>query len=766
MEHVNANPSQYDFELVYSTPADYFAAIGASPRPTGGPSRSPPPPSLAAFPSFGGDFLPATFSKHYVRSGFFTSRPASKASDRATWAEGYAAKSLQVLQKAAAAAALADGSGRGSGHKARSVNTTAAAAASVLDIAIAAVDASVGVHQHHDALTGTDLMGVADNYAQMMAQASGLVLPASAAVAAQLAGVAPADAAMAVGCPELNVSVCPATAALKQGQQVGVVLFNPLATRRTEVIAIPVPIADVVAVNAQGVALQSEVHPSVLGRVRDSWAWTLWVNTSLAPLEVSRLLLKPAPGRLPIASELLTDVLSMSGKPVVLQTSGSIGATATVDAATGQLLSILDPQTQQQLPVGSSLEFYTPAVGTHTSSGWGPNTVDCSTAYAFRPMPGVPVKAYGPPVAAATVTRGKLVQQTHVTLNSTPQPDGGTADIQLVVRVLAGDAAVHLVTRLGPLDITNNYGQEAVIRLSTSLATAGGFLTDANGLFIQRRHRRTNSTNSTYIVYEEAAQNYFPATVAAALDEGEGRSGGLAVSFASAHGVTSPVDGMLEVMMHRRLVDHGCRIDNGYQMNDTDPIVQTLRVQAVGKSVGSSDSGSLAAAFRFNALLQQHPVSLFFTKATAIPVGEQGAAAASVRSAAAAMPTLPPNVHMYTLRTLDGNDLRCDPFKGFGAEVCDERAADVVGKDGASRLDLLVRLQHVFSTGESPTLSKPATVDLKAWLASNLGLGSVWRIDETTLSAGKVIAPDTHGVVTLAPMQIRTFIVRLQIKYE
>ena len=62
-------------------------------------------------------------------------------------------------------------------------------------------------------------------------------------------------------------------------------------------------------------------------------------------------------------------------------------------------------------------------------------------------------------------------------------------------------------------------------------------------------------------------------------------------------------------MMHRRLVDHGCRVDEGYQMNDTYRIVQTLRVQALSSSAGLSVMNRLAA------LHAHHPVAVYYAPA-------------------------------------------------------------------------------------------------------------------------------------------------------
>ena len=93
-----------------------------------------------------------------------------------------------------------------------------------------------------DGLTGTDLEYVALNYANMIANATAALMPASAAAAARVLGLGSQVAAASAGCPERNVSVCPVTAkALKEENgQIEAVLFNPLARSRTDVVAIPV----------------------------------------------------------------------------------------------------------------------------------------------------------------------------------------------------------------------------------------------------------------------------------------------------------------------------------------------------------------------------------------------------------------------------------------------------------------------------------------------------------------------------------------------
>ena len=185
------------------------------------------------------------------------------------------------------------------------------------------------------------------------------------------------------------------------------------------------------------------------------FAWTLFVKATLKPLETAKITLRPKPGRQPVAPEPHT---AASTAPIKLAVAH--GAEATVDPSSGSLLSIGDTA------VNCSLEYYTPAVGSPKSHGWG-NTDDCSTAYAFRPMPGVPVKPFGPDLdASPRVYRGALVQQSHVVVDA-------AAGVELAVRVLAGDDSVHLVGSFGPLDVSNGFGQEAVVRLGTGTASAG-----------------------------------------------------------------------------------------------------------------------------------------------------------------------------------------------------------------------------------------------------------------------------------------------------
>jgi hypothetical protein len=192
-------------------------------------------------------------------------------------------------------------------------------------------------------------------------------------------------------------------------------------------------------------------------------------------------------------------------------------------------------------------------------------------------------------------------------------------------------------------------------------------------------------------------------------------------------------------------VDHGCRVDQGFQMNDTHRIVKTVRLHALPSSKG------LAVANRITALQAHHPIGVYFAAAAD---SSTAAGNAAVAHSQLKTPELPPNVHLHTFRTSLGADLRCSPFPPRQCDPPQEQAGPI------NTVEVLVRLQHFLSAQDDPGgLSKPASVDLAAWLAT---WGQVLRIDETTLTAAEVIRADTRGSIALHPMQLRTFLVTLK----
>jgi hypothetical protein len=121
--------------------------------------------------------------------------------------------------------------------------------------------------------------------------------------------------------------------------------------------------------------------------------------------------------------------------------------------------------------------------------------------YAFRPMPGGTTE-YGPGPAAGTtvrVTLGKLVQQVCTDIDL-------AAGVSACVRVVAGEPAVRLIGSMGPLDVSNHHGQEAIVRVDSTVRSDGRWLTDANGQRMMVRQRR--STTPTYVRFFQGFMFY------------------------------------------------------------------------------------------------------------------------------------------------------------------------------------------------------------------------------------------------------------------
>jgi hypothetical protein len=136
-------------------------------------------------------------------------------------------------------------------------------------------------------------------------------------------------------------------------------------------------------------------------------------------------------------------------------------ATATVNGRTGALSSIGSRR------VTTSLEFYVPNAGSKNESGYTQGGT-CSSAYAFLPKPGgtTPFGSSGD-AAVVKIAKGKLVQQTHVVVDT-------KAGVELNVRVVAGDLSVRLLTKLGPLDVSNGAGKVRAFRQKFTLEDAIG----------------------------------------------------------------------------------------------------------------------------------------------------------------------------------------------------------------------------------------------------------------------------------------------------
>jgi hypothetical protein len=167
IQAVNGKEGSQRYRAVYSTPGRYLAARAAEAAEGGGaggggggtgaasppprPPLTPPPLSIRK-----DDLFPYSDDAHSFWTGYYSSRPQSKALIRASSAKLQAARQLGALARLVpAAAAAAEGDGAGAG---------------ALRGGAERLEAAVALAQHHDAVTGTAKQAVVRDYHRRLRQ--------------------------------------------------------------------------------------------------------------------------------------------------------------------------------------------------------------------------------------------------------------------------------------------------------------------------------------------------------------------------------------------------------------------------------------------------------------------------------------------------------------------------------------------------------------------------------------------------------------------
>eukprot|EP00054_Salpingoeca_dolichothecata_P027401 m.200955 g.200955 ORF g.200955 m.200955 type:complete len:155 (+) comp25953_c0_seq1:796-1260(+) len=113
MRYIHSRGEEFNFTLMYSTPHTYITTINNL---------------NLSWPVYEHDFYPCIFNEHYVRTGFYTSRPTEKGYDR--YAQSLFRAATQLLTRAVS-----------------SGSPTSQNFAQVQSLSTA-----MSIHQHHDAM--------------------------------------------------------------------------------------------------------------------------------------------------------------------------------------------------------------------------------------------------------------------------------------------------------------------------------------------------------------------------------------------------------------------------------------------------------------------------------------------------------------------------------------------------------------------------------------------------------------------------------------
>ncbi|XP_034756672.1 lysosomal alpha-mannosidase [Etheostoma cragini] len=567
---------------------------------------------------------------------------------------------------------------------------------------------AMAVAQHHDAVSGTEKQHVANDYARRLANGwqHCQVLVSNSLTA--LSG----SSAKRIYCDNLNISVCPLT---ESSKKFSVNVYNPLARPVTWPVRLPVNGTSYVVSDAGGKSVDCQVVP-VSTSTRD-----VRRNRGFA---VNELLFQvQAP---PLGFTTYSVALQQDGPPPAATQHRTPTAIqnkflrVTFDPDTGLLSSLSNLETKQTIKLTQNFFWY------NASDGNNRNSNQPSGAYIFRPNSSTPFIISK--TAKTESIQTPVVQEVRQWF---------APWVSQVVRLYGDSRALELEWTVGPLPINDDLGKEVITRLDTSIKTSEYFYTDSNGReMLQRKKDFRPTWNLTQS--EPIAGNYYPINSRAFIKDDVDQ---LTVVTDRSQGGASLQNGSLEIMLHRRLLYDDVR-------GVAEPLNETSGVFPEGLVVRGHLRLSLerpaSAADAHRPLAQQVVLQplLTFTDGELHPntrLEFSGLQAA-----------LPPAVHLLTLTQWD--------------------------KDS-----VLLRLEHQFQSRESKVNSQPVTVSLQKLFSTLEVLG----VSELNLSANQwkddvkrfhwtpqtdekplLRTPPDPSVweVTLRPMEIRTFLLRVSFR--
>ena len=745
------------------------------------------------------DIWPLADNAHNYWTGYFTSRPALKRQVR------FASSFLQAARQMEVA----------SGVTAADVDTpTTRPSPPVGDSWTDSLEGTIGVATHHDGMSGTERQDVSDDYEVRISESHAEVEAGVSKSLAKLMGLGDTafghcncNAVGAANC--LNISVCAHTTGV---DNFAVVAWNPQGLNQKHLFRIPVTAAQWSVADADGNAVPAQTQPLTartlglpklyLNRFNMTAGEVAAAEAALANKATHMLMFSasvPAIGYATFTAK-ASGATAAAGAAaavsprVVPQNAAPFSVSngnynATFDPATGKMSSLMNIKSGLSAKLSIDWGWYNSSVGGCTDldgikNAEKPCSGQKSGAYIFRPNSSQVFYPGPTQVPTLRVVEGPLVTEVYQTFS-----DWATHVVRLwkdapyvEVEWTAGPIPIHtpwLPAASGCKEKWNHddgdrcdrWGKEVIMRYSSDLATDGTYYADANGReMVQRKYNlRPEGYPDPYKISEPVAGNYYPVnSMIAVQDEAKGAQ--LAVITDVSQGGASLAEGQIELMVHRRLQQDDSR---GVQepLNETMCGCNDIHANpgAMGQHGHEGDGGCVCDGLTMrgrhwlvldtvenaNSVRRQAIEDLNFAPTLAFAPAA-AVAGAKRASWSAISKLLPENVKLMTLT---------NNYQAIS--------------DGA----VFLRLAHLYSVGEHPTLSQPATVSLKALFAEaglTITSAEAWSLTGNTPQAkldaqyydwkeGKVTGNpgrvkfdpnDPTLSVTLRPMELRTFFVK------
>ncbi|GMP34293.1 hypothetical protein CsSME_00007221 [Camellia sinensis var. sinensis] len=665
------------------------------------------------------DFFPYADRINAYWTGFFTSRPALKGYVRTMSGYYLAARQLEFF--------------RGRSETGPTTNSLANALATV---------------QHHDAVTGTEQQHVADDYAKRLSIG---YKEAEELVAASLACMVESPTKSGCKspltkfqqCPLLNITYCPATEVdLSLGKKMVVIVYNSLGWKRDDVVRIPVINKNVIVQDSSGKEVESQLVPIAnVSLGMRSYLVTAYVGKSPSANPTYWLAFTASVPPLGFSTYVISTT-KRTASTSVTQTSykvtGSQNDTIEVgpgnlkliySANEGKLTQYVNTRSLVKSSMEQSYSYYSAYDGSQDLEYF-----QASGAYVFRPNGSFPIASKGQ--ITFTVLRGPIFDEVHQSFGSW---------IHQITRVYKEKEHAEVEFTVGPIPIDDGIGKEIVTQVTTAMKSNKTFYTDSSGRdFLERI--RDYRADWNLEVNQPVAGNYYPINLGIYMKDD---SKEFSILVDRSVGGSSIVDGQLELMLHRRLLN-----------DDSKGVAEALNetVCIHDKCTGLTVQGKyylridpLGEGAKWRRPFGQEIYSPFLLAFTEQDGDKWTNFQVPTFSGMDPSYSLPENIAMITLQ-----------------ELVDRK--------------VLLRLAHLYEVGEDKDLSVTSSVELKKMfpdkkinkitemsLSANqereemLKKRLVWKVEgardeEFKVLRGGPVNP-IKQVVELTPMEIRTFVI-------
>ncbi|KAF5961837.1 hypothetical protein HYC85_003046 [Camellia sinensis] len=588
---------------------------------------------------------------------------------------------------------------------------------------------ALAIAQHHDAVSGTERQHVAADYAKRLfmgyAEAEKVVTSSLALLVESKLSTRHEDSVTKFQqCPLLNVSYCPPSeAALSNGKSLVIVVYNPLGWKREEAIRIPVS-TEVIVLDSAGREIESQLLPlsNASLRIRN---FHVKAYLDRSPGDTLKYWLAFSVSVPPLGFS--TYIVSSAkrtevGSSTISEVYTSEGSTDfTVEVGQGNLKLLYNANEGKLTHYINGRSLVRTAARQSYSYYYAYNGTDkdsqASGAYIFRPNGTFPIKSEGQ--VSLTVMRGSLMDEVHQQLNP-------------------------WIYQIGPIPVDDGFGKEITTQITTAIMTNKTFYTDSNGRdFIKRV--RDYREDWDLQVNQPVAGNYYPVNLGIYIED---ESTELSVLVDRAVGGSSLVDGQIELMLHRRLIHDDAR-GVGEALNEEVCVLDECKGLTVqGKFYIRIDPLGDGAKWRRTFGQEVYsPLLLAFTEQDG-----NNWTNSHIPTFSGIDPSysLPNNIAVITLQELDSGRV-------------------------------LLRLAHLYETGEDEDYSELTSVELKKLFPTkkirkvtemNLSANQeraemeakrlVWKVEgsseEPKVVRGGAVDP-VKLVVELSPMEIRTFLI-------